>query len=368
MSVYSPLHAAFLTLLRAGLWEKEPDDLSLFPLSDKDWKELFHMARWQAVTGVVYRGVCRLADGLLPPQQILLQWTVAIDRIERRNRQLNKVLVELYALWKTEQIVPVLQKGQGVALFYEEPLLRESGDIDLYFGNKELEKRAVAMISRYGVAVRRCPDGSLYYRWKGVDVEHHDRLADIYNPLVYHRLKELEGMEKRGRIHLASSDGRQDMEVPSPLLNLILLDTHILKHALGRGIGLRQLCDMARACYCLRGQISAGQMKQITRQLGLCKWNRLLYAFMVEHLGLPVDCLPYPVRCRTSRPLWNVVWKGGNFGMYPGGKKMVSGKSWKNKLNTLRAFVGNVRFSCSYAPKETFWIVINLLRGQFSRS
>ena len=32
-------------LLRAGLWEKEPDDLSLFPLSGESWRRVFDLAK-----------------------------------------------------------------------------------------------------------------------------------------------------------------------------------------------------------------------------------------------------------------------------------------------------------------------------------
>lgn len=360
----TPLYAALMTLLRAGLWEKEPDDLSLFPLSDKDWTELFRMARWQAVTGIVYLGVCRLPEGMWPPEKVMLQWTVAIDRIERRNRKVNEVLTELYGEWQDYE-TPLVQKGQGVALFYEHPLWRECGDIDLYFSVGKHAEETVAMMNTRGVSVKKSPDGSVFYRWKGVEVEHHTRLVDIYNPFVRSYLKRLETAEGREVYCLPEQGGK--IEVPSPALNLLLINAHILKHALGRGIGLRQLCDMARACYCLHAKVTAGTMERIARRTGMRKWNRLLHAFLVEHLGLPADCLPYPARSVTSRPLWSIVWKGGNFGMYPEGKRLLSGNRWTNKVNTLRSFLKNVCFSCSYAPKEAFWLMMNLLGGQLKK-
>lgn len=358
------LHSALLTLLRAGLWEKEPDELSLFPLSDKDWKEVFRMSRWQAVAGIVYQGVCRLPEDMWPSEELMLQWTVAIDRIERRNRKVNEVLTELCGAWKVNEM-PLVQKGQGVALFYEQPLCRESGDIDLYFSGRKQTEEAVTMMNAWGVSVKRSPDGSVCYRWKGVEIEHHTRLIDIYNPFVRSYLKRLEREEGRD-MYCLPEQGRM-IALPSPALNLLLINAHILKHALGRGVGLRQLCDMARACYCLHGQVTAGTMEQIARRTGIRKWDRLLHAFMVEHLGLPVSCLPYPTRSTTPRPLWNIVWKGGNFGMYPKGKRQVSGNRWMNKVNTLRSFLENVYFSCCYAPKEAFWIIMNLLIGQFKK-
>lgn len=355
---------ALLVLLRAGLWEKEPEDLSGFPLSNDSWLKLFQMARRQSVTGIVYRGVCRLPEELLPSQGLLMQWTVAVDRIEKRNRKMNGVLGELYGMWGAENR-PLLLKGQGVASFYEAPLARECGDIDLYFSEKIKEKQAVEAIVRQGVEVRKCPDQSLFCRWKGIEVEIHPRLIDIYNPCAYRWLQQLE--EKNGRPVSLKDTGGPEIEIPSPMLNLLLLDTHILKHALGRGIGLRQLCDMARACYGLHGKVDAEAMKLISHRLGIRKWNKLLHAFLVDNLGLDSKYLPYAERENDAEPLLEIVWKGGNFGMYPEGKTPGPLNGWRGKMATLRTFLKNLRFSGYYAPKETGWLMWNLVVGQFKK-
>ena len=340
---------------------KDPDDLSLFPLSDKDWNSLFLMARWQTVTGIVYRGVCRLPDNLMPPHTILLKWTVATDRVERRNRQVNKVLTALNGIWEQKK-APILQKGQGVALFYEQPLLRESGDIDLYFQKKQWTKQAVSTICNMGIALKKRPDGSIFFQWKGVDIEIHTRLTDLYNPFVQSYLKKLETKENRMTGYWL--DRNQHIQLPSPMMNLLIINSHIMKHALGRGIGLRQLCDMARACYCLHGQVSASTMEQVAHRTGMKKWNRLIHAFMTEYLGLPDECLPYPEKKSDARSLWNIVWKGGNFGMYPDGMHIAKKDRRTGKLQTLRVFYQNMLFSLRYAPKELIGLIITLISGQ----
>ena len=48
-------HKALFSLLRAGLWEREPDDLSPFPLTDAQWWNVYRMAVRQTVTGIVRR-------------------------------------------------------------------------------------------------------------------------------------------------------------------------------------------------------------------------------------------------------------------------------------------------------------------------
>ena len=59
-------HKALFSLLRAGLWEREPDDLSPFPLTDAQWWDVYRMAVLQTVTGIVCRGLHHLPEALLP--------------------------------------------------------------------------------------------------------------------------------------------------------------------------------------------------------------------------------------------------------------------------------------------------------------
>ena len=86
------LHTALLTLLRSGLWERELDNSSCFPLSEDDWEMLFTMSRQQTVTGIVFQGLQYLPDGMFPPETLLIRWTVAtliciLTTAKRRRRQ-----------------------------------------------------------------------------------------------------------------------------------------------------------------------------------------------------------------------------------------------------------------------------------------
>ncbi len=45
---------AFLVLLRAGLWEKDLESLSCFPLTSEEWHDVYQQALCQTVSGIVY--------------------------------------------------------------------------------------------------------------------------------------------------------------------------------------------------------------------------------------------------------------------------------------------------------------------------
>lgn len=352
---------ALLVLLRAGLWESRIEDLSCFPMSAGEWKNLYLLSRQQTVTGIVFQGIQHLPEHFLPAEELLVRWMAETDAIERKNMQMNKVL-DLLVQWFTESgVQPVLQKGQGIASLYENPLLRECGDIDFYFDSRQMFEKAFSLIRQCGLRGKVQADQSVTYAWKGVEVEHHTCLLDLHNPFLQRYAKELE--QQYGYNHM-SLEGGQDVRIPSPVLNLLLQSLHILKHALGWGIGLRQLCDMARSCYKLHDEVESEEMKKITLKLGMDRWQQLLHAFLVEHLGLPVAYLPYQEVASDSSPLFDIIWRGGNFGLYVPGHQRKSQSLLAGKWQTACAFQRNIRFAFRYAPKEGFWVFSSLLKGQ----
>ena len=152
-----PVRAALLALLRGGLWEQDVKPHSCFPLSHDSWEEVFLLSKQQTVTGVAFRGLHHLPDGMLPPESLLLRWMAAADGIERKNKEMNLALDSLLTLFARHGLHPILQKGQGLASLYAYPLLRECGDIDLYFVDEKEFESASDSIQAQGIRlVRPC--------------------------------------------------------------------------------------------------------------------------------------------------------------------------------------------------------------------
>ena len=357
--VLSKEQEALLVLLRAGLWEAEPECGSLFPLPEQSWRQVFTLARMQTVTGIVYEGLCRLPEEWLPSSSLLMQWVAAVDVIEQKNRQMDKAIAGLASCFGSRQIQAVLQKGQGVARFYGKPGLRQCGDIDLYFPSQAAAKEACRCMEEQGCVLHTAPDGSVCYRWQGIQVEHHPALFDIQNPFLKGYLSRL-----TARYGFTAIE-KSPIGFPAPVPDLLLLNVHILKHALGLGVGLRQFCDMARAYFALQAETDGAEVCEVYRRVHIRRWSRLLHSFLVRHIGLPATCLPeeeYVEVC--TQPLLEIVFRGGNFGQYKAGRRQAVRSVWTRKCHTFASFCGNAAFAARYAPAEAFWTTAGLIGGQ----
>lgn len=352
------------SLLRAGLWERDADFSGLFPVSDEIWRSVFVQARRQTVAGIVYRGLEYLPDRFFPPEDTMIRWTAEVDKIERDSRKMDQTIHDIFTFFGRYGLHPVLLKGQGVAGMYERPLLRMPGDIDLYFPGKEENSFAEALIRKKGMCPERRPDGSTEYLWGNTEVEHHLSLLDLHSPFMRKYLKGLERAKGYDTLPWGAADG-PDVLLPSPVLNLLLLNAHILKHAMGKGIGLRQLCDMARAYHIMRGKVDGDEIRDIYRRAGLLSWSRLLHSFLVGELGMKESDLPYREKPIPTGALMCIVMAGGNFGQYSDGLRRKPVSAWRSKLYTAKSFLCNLGFSCRYAPGEAFWIAAALIKGQF---
>lgn len=358
-------YKVLFSLLRAGLWEREVE-LSAFSsaLTGKGWRRVLDIARQQTVTGLVYRGLYYLPERFLPDEGILLRLAAETDRIERINRRMNEAVRCLFVFLWNAGLHPVMLKGQGAGAMYAHPLLRMAGDIDLCFTDRMEWKRACRLVCDAGLHPEKMPDGSLVYRWHGIEVEHHPWLFDLGNPFLrkYQVIPECE----RSYVSLAP-DAEDDMmvAVPAPTLNLLSLNTHILKHVIGKGIGLRQLCDMARACHVLHDKVDGAEIRGIYHRCGILRWSRLLHSFLVNELGMPESDLPYGERLISSSSLRQIILRGGNFGQYRYGGRRKKHTGWWRKWHTAGTFLKNLHFSLWYAPGETLRMMATLTKGQF---
>lgn len=348
-------------MLRSGIHGTTPAAAVFENLTGEDWTGIYAMAKRQTVCGICYHAFCRLPDRLLPGGELLVRWVARVAAIESANAAMRKAVVELVALLRESGLHPAIQKGLSVARFYEYPDLRECGDIDLWVPAHEMPK-AIAAIKRIADNLTVHPDESFSFPYQGIVVELHRRLISISNPCALGRLDSY----IRKYMAAESADAAAIPSLPA-MLELLLVNIHIMRHAMGTGIGLRHMCDYVIASKALIGQINGDEFAAICRSLGISGWTSMLNEFSVRYLmANPSELPPSGRRGQKSLPvdkLLQIVREGGNFGQHSG----KGGSLSRGKLHTLLMFVRRSRFAAMTAPVEAMWYTIRLTLGQIRR-
>ena len=343
----APQLRAFFALLRSGFYERAllPEELPLVAsLSATDWMRLARLARQQAVPGLIYQAITLLPKSVSVPGDAVLSLMARSQEIAHRNRFKAGVTDRLMTRFADQGLTPLIMKGATVATYYARPELRESGDIDFYFPPEQLELASACLMEPH-----LDPEGSIHSKEEGVDIDLHDRYFDL---------------------HCAA---RKLPKPGTPEATLLMLSAHILKHAIGTGVGIRQCCDMAAAYRALKDEIDPTSLKALLCRTGTLRWNRLLFSFLADWLGLEEDVFSegqlFAGERVSSAPLLQIILEGGNFGHYAASRQAaLNASDHQRKRDTLRRFLHRLPFSLRYAPRETVFRIGELLRGNLKPS
>ena len=335
-------------------------------LKEADWKELYAIAKKQALLGVLFYGIQRLPKELAPEQKLLMQWMVMAEMIRKQNIKLFQDSVKVCQNFENEGFANCILKGQGNALLYPDPYMRTPGDIDIYLSGGRRK------IMKYVDQV--CPNQVMRYHHVDFPVmktaiEVHFTPSYMFFPIHNSRMqkwfKEVMGEQCNHRVSLP--DGYGEIHVPQVSFNVIYILSHLYRHIFTEGIGLRQLLDYYFVLLKWHTDLtnltdsnkSLPQMTQINtdldalrhklKYLGLWKFAQAVMFVMKEVFGLSEDRMIAPMDEREGRFLLAEIMRGGNFGQYD---TRLGSKENEGKLHRyLRMSLRNLRFVKHY-PTE----------------
>lgn len=325
-------------LLRVAL-ETEPDTAKyagmLEDIAPEEWEGICLVAREQAITGIIYDALSRLDARL--PQNLSIGLITDAEKIELYSRQIHSLSEKICLSMESMGFHPIIMKGSGVAAYYPSPFLKTPGDIDIYLPPEEFRdigRWAERYLSEMPVT---SPDGSLQAQAEGIHLDIHSRFYD-----------------------LLSVSGKRLPPVPSPESTLVMLSSHILKHAMGTGVGLRQICDMAMAYRSLENSYDPDSLIRYYRESHILSWNRLLSSLIEArlHVRTPV--------CggRDYSALERMIFEGGNFGHFAKSRQdaMRKGPAGR-KRNTAMQMAARAPFALRIAPREYLSYIMQLVKG-----
>lgn len=285
-------------------------------LSVDQWRAIYQMAVKQTVVGVMYPALERLPEKLRPPKEELLLWYMMKERIVQANRLLNKRAVETMEFFHKNSFDCCILKGQGVATLYPNPLLRTSGDIDIWLsgGRQKIYNFACSRVGLQGLTYQHIH----YPLHKDAEVEVHTTPGHLFSPFTNCKLQRFfDSCSKEQfchKVELPESVGR--ICVPTDEFNRIYILLHIYGHLFGEGIGLRQVLDYY---YVLRQPASEADRENTIRmlkKLGMLRFARAMMWVQQEVLGLEGEYLLIEPDEAEGRFLLSEIMQSGNFGKY----------------------------------------------------
>ena len=335
-------------------------------LSEKEWNEIFGLAKKQALVGIMFEGVERLPQEQWPPRNVVLQWAMVVESIKHRNRQTTDVCLRLTEVLGKDGFETCILKGQANHVYYdglnsEHSLgqLRICGDVDAWIWPKEKTKHPVKSIIDYcqskKILLSLCHLHAEVKPVNGVPVEIHFRPSFLNAPwsnLCFQKLFksavfENKEIDKCGLIKKLRVD-----------YDLIFQMNHIYRHLLDEGVGMRQVLDfyMLLKTYrkesLVRDELMDGSaLKKHVKACGMGRFaSALMYVLqkIFDMDGSELLCAPSE---HHGSFLLDEMMLAGNFGHYDARMRTLEVK--KGKLSyqlqkALRRFKRNLRFLTSY--------------------
>lgn len=285
--------------LRTTLWSEELPAEAFAALTAEEWRTLYRTAAEQGVLALAYDAVAQLPTELQPPRALRLQWAIATEKIELRNKEQFKHASELAALYAEHQIPTFVLKGVAVGTYYPNPLHRECGDLDCFLGGHYEKGNQLA--EEAGAVVERGYYKHSHIHFRSLMVENHQFCTTIRGS------KQRKVLERHLQQLLQQSSnkfiGESALQLPSPDFNALFLTAHSFTHFLSEGIRLRHLCDWALLLHNAHDEIDWEKFYHHTDQLRYTRFVNTLNALAIDCLGLEATAVRGIERRYSNRVL-----------------------------------------------------------------
>ena len=336
----------FFELIQVALGRR--DKLSRIPTA-KEWNNLLDEATRQAVAGICIAGVDKLPQEQRPPQMLLLEWIGLSEQIRQQNKHVDEQTAKIWRQLKENGLEAAVLKGQGIAQEYGElASLRQSGDIDIWI------KGGYETVCDYVQRTHPTTDVA-YHRFHydyfdDTEVELHHRPTLMRNLLDDWKLARWYNSFGADSFVYLEDKG---FAVPPVEFNRIFILTHIYRHFLFEGIGLRQVIDYY---FVLKANGGKGkeEIAKVLKALKLMRFAEALMWLLHEKLGLEEQSLICGMNEKEGQFVLKEIEQTGNFGYDDSRYK------YKHFFKLRRQMAHGAHLLAHY-PSEVIWTPIWLV-------
>lgn len=304
-----------LALIRSSLWQT-PTEWMPFKDVPVDWDEIGRLSMQQTVGALAFDAALKLPSELRPPKEWIIKAYTFIERNRSTHSILDKVVAEVPSKLKEAGIKPILLKGQAYARAYPDHTLRQCGDIDLYVGENHYHNAYIAS-KRYGWESEEQFDPKVKHYGcysNGVRIELHRIAGQLPMSSDNQRFQEWSHDQLRNGRKI-SIEG-VDIDLPTPIFDVIFVFMHMYLHFINGGIGLRQVCDWVMILHAHYKDINVTELEKLLRKFHLLRGWRLFTPIAVGYLGLSEsECPLYSQKyVKDAENILSFILKEGNFG------------------------------------------------------
>lgn len=246
------MHKLFFYILNCVVNDTPVEDDRLRGLSASNWEELYHLAKQQGVTAVVFEKITPLPKEAAPPRELAMKWMSHSMAIEKQTRTIYQRCAGFAQLMHEHGLHTLVLKGVAVSRYYPNPWHREFGDLDCYLYKSDGGKVAWngcyeegnCIAELVGYVVKRGHYKHSHINYEGLEIENHQFSLAIKDgkdtkALECH-LRRL--VEQQGG---GCAIGDSMMCTPSADFNALFLTAHAMSHFLYESIKVRHVMDWA---------------------------------------------------------------------------------------------------------------------------
>lgn len=277
-------------------------------------------AQRQALTGLMAEYMAKHDTRMAHAEK--MRCVSMVLQVEKKNRWMNDRVAALAALFEGEDIRYAVMKGQTVARFYPNPLMRMPGDIDVYVAERDFG-RACSLMECQGYAMTDYTMLHATYSKEGCpEVEIHFAVQKLQWLPHYRRLQRItRQMVDNAEAKYIDIAGQQVAILPAEL-EVLLYTIHAFNHVLNGGLGLRQVVDWMLCVRTIYDEIDIEKLKKLLAGTGMTAMFRVLGYICSEYLGMSLNTtlwigtgLHYSDKdVKTGHELIKWIGVAGNFG------------------------------------------------------
>lgn len=340
-------------LIQVALGKRQ--ELSRIP-SAQEWGKAYEESVRQAVAGICLAGIEQLtANGpkymVNLPHGLKLTWIGLAEHIRQKNKRVDEQTAEIWKRLKEDGLDAAILKGQGIATLYdnENPstnsgqdendnenesqngnlgALRQSGDIDIWV--KGGYQKVCDYVQRTHPTIDVAYHRFHYDYFKNMEVELHHRPTLMRNLLDDRKLEKWYNSFGANSFVYLKDKG---FAVPPVEFNRIFILTHIYRHFLFEGIGLRQIIDyyfvlknmnsersseglnsLSSLNSLSRGNQDLGDVMETLKSLRLTRFAEAMMWILNTQLGLDEKYLICGMNEKEGRFVLSEIAQTGNFG------------------------------------------------------